>query len=129
VTDRHSSTTPATALAHDRGVRFALAVSALIATLFVATAAPLEVDETAYLAVLVAGLASVGLPLLVTAGVGSVCWALVTGFVVHDHGVLTMNEADLGRFAVSVLGTVALATFVHRVAAVIRENAHAETHA
>jgi hypothetical protein len=105
------------------GVRFGVANGSLVAALFVAAAARLDVGETELFAVIVAGLACVGLSVVLTAWVGVVAWALFTGFVENDYGTLTFDQHDLLRLAVFALGTVALAGCLHHTWTVAKENA------
>jgi len=110
-------------MSDEPGVRFGIANGLLVAALFVAAAAGLGIDQTEFLAVLVAGLASVGLSLAMTAWIAVVAWALVTGFVENSYGQLTLEQADLGRLLVYAVATVALALFTRRIYQVIKENA------
>jgi hypothetical protein len=100
-------------LVDEPGIRFGLANALLVMTLLGAAAARLALAATTSLAVLVAGLASVGLPVLMTAWIGLVAWALVTGFVVNQYGELTFQDGDLVRLGVFAVGTLALAVIVH----------------
>jgi len=93
------------------GVRFGIANVLIVVVLLAAAAVHLTGRQTEVVTVTVAGLACSGLSLLVTASVGVVAWAMVTGFVVNDHGVLTVGHSDLFRLAAFALltGAVALA--------------------
>jgi hypothetical protein len=106
------------------GVRFGLANALLVAALLAATAARLDVSETEFVAVVVAGLASIGLSFVLTAWIGVVAWALFTGFVENDFGTLTFAEPDLVRLGVFAACTVGLAVLCHRTWAVAKEDAH-----
>lgn len=106
------------------GVRFAIANGALIATVLVASLGRLGSAETAWAAVLAAGLLGAGLPLSMTAGLGVIAWAWFTGFVENRFGELTFAGDDLQRLAIFTLAAAALAAFTHRLRHVIKENAH-----
>ena len=111
-------------LSNEPGVRFGIANGVLVAAIFAAAVARLEVDETEFLAVLVAGLASCGLTLLMTTWIGVVAWALFTGFVENEYGRLTFDQADLVRLALFAVCTVSLAVLARRIYLVVKETAH-----
>jgi hypothetical protein len=97
------------------GVRFGIANVLIICVLLAAAAVHLTGRQTEVATVTVAGLACSGLSLLVTASVGVVAWAMVTGFVVNDYGVLTVGHGDLFRLAAFALVTGAVALSGRRV--------------
>jgi hypothetical protein len=103
------------------GVRFGLANGVLVAVLFVAAVARLQPEETAWVAVLVAGVVSIGLPVAMTTSMGVVAWALVTGFVENRYGELTLAPPDLFRLAVFAISTLGLAVFLHCIYTVVKE--------
>jgi hypothetical protein len=105
------------------GVRYGLANGAVVLALLGAGAARLRPDETAWVAVLVAGAASVGLPLLMTTSMGLTAWAFVTGFVVNRYGELTLARPDLFRLVVFAVSTLAVAGVLHQLLVVLRERA------
>jgi len=105
------------------GVRFGIANALLIAALFASAIAGLKPSDTEFLAVIVAGLASVGLSLTLTASIATVAWALITGFVENQYGELTFEQGDLGRLVVFTVSTLALAIFARRIYQVVKENA------
>lgn len=91
------------------GVRFGLASGAVVLALLVAAALPLDLGETAFVALLAAAAASATLPLLFTVVVGLEAWAFFTGFFENSYGVLTLTSADLLRLAGFVVATSVLA--------------------
>jgi hypothetical protein len=95
------------------GVRFGIANALLVAALFLAGSVHLTGEETGLLALVVGGLASSGLSLRFSTGVGVVAWAMFTGFVVNRYGLLTFGHDDLLRLLAFPLATVGLATLVH----------------
>jgi hypothetical protein len=106
------------------GIRFGLANALLVVGFFAATLAGLGIDDTEFLAVVLAGLAGVGLSLLMAASLGAIAWAMFTGFVENDYGQLTLTRDDLVRLGVFTVCSVALAAFLQRCYLVIKENAH-----
>lgn len=59
--------------------------------------------DNAYLTfVLIVVLAALGAPLAVAAGCAGLAWAVFTGFVANDVGVLTASAEDLTRLALLV---------------------------
>jgi hypothetical protein len=111
-------------LADEPGIRFGIANGVLVAMLFVAGVTRLQVSETEFLTVILAGLVSIGLTLAMTAWISIVAWALFTGFVENQYGELTFDHGDLVRLAVFAVSIVALAVFTRRTYQVIKENAH-----
>ena len=105
-------------------MRFGIANGVLVAGLFAAAVAGLHAEQTEFLAVIVAGLASIGLSLVMTAWIATVAWALVTGFVENRYGELTLAQGDLDRLFVFAVATTALAVLTGRIQYVIKENAH-----
>jgi hypothetical protein len=95
------------------GVRFGIANAVLVAALYLAAAARLDVVETELLTVLVAGLASAGLSLAMTASISVVAWALLTGFVENRYGELTFTQGDVLRLALFAVSTIVLALLAH----------------
>jgi hypothetical protein len=94
------------------GVRFGLATSALVLSLLVAGALPLDHLETAVVALVVTGAASAVLPRPLAVVMGVVSWAFFTGFFENQYGVLTFARTDLLNLAVFVAATVVLASVV-----------------
>jgi hypothetical protein len=109
-------------LTDEPGIRFGVANGLLVAVILAAGLARLEVDETEFLAVAVAGLASCGLTVLMTTWIGVVAWALFTGFVENDYGRLTFDQADLFRLGVFAVCTVSLAVLARRIHVVVRDH-------
>ena len=103
------------------GVRFGLANGILVSALLGAGGIELRPGETMWMAVLVAGLVSIGLPLVMTASMGVIAWALVTGFVGNRCGELTLARPDLLRLLVFAVSTLGLAVFVHGLHLVLKE--------
>ena len=96
-------------LTDEPGVRFGIANGLLVAALIVAAAARLNPTGTELVAVIAAGVASVGLSILMTTSVGVIAWALFTGFIENSYGQLTFEASDLIRMAVFAAATVTLA--------------------
>jgi uncharacterized RDD family membrane protein YckC len=105
------------------GVRFGLANAALVLALLVAGAAGLASWETELVTVLVAGLVSVGLPMLMSVLMGLISWAWFTGFFVNQYGQLTFADGDLRRLMLFGVATVAL-SLVARHRLVSRRGVH-----
>lgn len=98
------------------GVRFGIANASLVIALVVAGAAGLGSVETELVAVLVAGLTSVGLPLMMTTWMGLIGWAWFTGFVENEYGQLTFADGDVRRLLLFAVATVALSLLArHRL--------------
>jgi hypothetical protein len=93
----------------EAGVRFGLASGALVLALLVAAVLPLDLGETAFVALLCASAASALLPLLFAVVLGLEAWAFFTGFFVNQSGVLTLTSNDLVHLAGFVAITVVLA--------------------
>jgi hypothetical protein len=105
-------------------MRFGLANGLLASTVLATAVAGLQTGQTELLTVVVAGLASVGLSVAMTAWIATVAWALVTGFVENRYGELTFSQSDVGRLLVFAVATIALALLTRRLHSVIKENAH-----
>jgi len=101
-------------LRDEPGVRFGVASGALVLAFSVCASAGLSAGQTELVALCVGGLASAGLPMAMTTGIGVAAWALFTGFVEHDYGELTFAREDLTRLAVFTATTLALAIATHR---------------
>ena len=106
----HSSIAPR--MVDQPGVRFGLASGALVIALVVAAALPLDLGETAFVALLVAGVASTALPLVFALVMGVEAWAYFTGFFENRYGVLTVAAPDLLNLAGFVVATLVLAHLV-----------------
>lgn len=91
------------------GVRFGLASGAIVLSLLVASALPLDLAETAGIALAVAVLASATLPWVFALALGAEAWAFFTGFFEHQYGVLTIGRNDLLTLAGFISVTVVLA--------------------
>ena len=89
-----------------------------------AAAVRLNTVGTVLVAVIVAGVASVGLSILMTTSVGVIAWALFTGFVENSYGQLTFEGSDLIRLAVFAAATVTIAVVTRNTYRVIKENAY-----
>ena len=94
------------------GVRFGLANGALVLVLLVAAALPLDLRETAFVALIAAALAAATVPRHFALLLGVEAWAFFTGFFENHAGVLTLAEPDVLRLAGFVVGTVVLARLV-----------------
>lgn len=92
----------------ERGIRFGIANAFLVLALLAAGAAGLASWETELVTVLVAGLVSVGLPLVMTTWMGLIGWAWFTGFFVNQYGQLTFTDGDLRRLLLFAVAPVAL---------------------
>jgi branched-subunit amino acid ABC-type transport system permease component len=103
---RKSSARPR--LTDEPGIRFGIANAVLVAALIVAWAVGLDVTATAVLAVVVASVASVRLPIVTALALGVIGWALFTGFVEHRYGQLTFTDDDVRRLASFAFATSAL---------------------
>ena len=106
------------------GVRFGIANGLLVVVFLAASLAQLTSHEIAWLAVLTAGLAGVGLRWLVAGSLGVIAWAWFTGFVENAYGELTFAAADVRRLVLFALAAAALAAVSHRVGQVVKESAH-----
>lgn len=106
---------PAPPLLAEPGVRFGLANVVIVVALFAAALTRLDLTGTEALVVLVAGLAGTGLPWLVTAALGLVAWAMVTGFAENQYGLLTFTGHDLVRLLVFVVACSALPAAVRHL--------------
>src|SRR4051812_1379653 len=88
----------------ETGVRFGLASGTLVLALLVAGALPLDLVETALVALAAAVAASATLPWAFGFALGGEAWAFYTGFFEHREGLLTFAGHDL----LNLLGFVAL---------------------
>jgi len=93
----------------EAGVRFGLANGALVLALVVAAALPLDLTETACVALLTAAVAAATMRWYVAAALGVEAWAFFTGFFENRYGVLTLAPHDLLDLAVFVAVTVLVA--------------------
>jgi K+-sensing histidine kinase KdpD len=96
----------------ETGVRFGLASGALVLALLVAAALPLDLGETAVIALVTAAAASATLPRLFAVVLGLEAWAYFTGFFENRYGVLTLTSHDLLTLAAFVAVTVVMAAVV-----------------
>jgi hypothetical protein len=96
----------------ETGVRFGLANGALVLALLVAAALPLDLSQTAAIAVVTAGVASAPLPRRLSFVLGLVAWAWFTGFFENRYGVLTFTSSDLLDLVGFVAATAVLAQFL-----------------
>ena len=94
------------------GVRFGLANGALVLVLLVAAALPLDLQETAFAALVTAALAAATMRWHFGVVLGLEAWAFFTGFFENRYGVLTLAPHDLVRLTGFVLVTVTLAYLV-----------------
>ena len=106
------------------GVRFGIANGLLVVALIAAWAARLGPDQTAWVAVLAAGLLGTGLSRPMTAWLGLIAWAWFTGFVENRFGELTFAGADVQRLVAFTVATLALSVPARRIHHVTEENAH-----
>jgi hypothetical protein len=103
-------------LTDEPGVRFGIANALLVTALLITGAAGLASWETGLVTVLVAGLASAGLPLFMTTWMGLIGWAWFTGFVENQYGQLTFADGDVQRLLLFAVATVALSVLArHRL--------------
>jgi hypothetical protein len=107
---------PPPPLIAETGVRFGMANALIVTAMFAAGATRLDLTGTEVLVVLIAGLAGTGLPRLVTASLGLVSCAMVTGFAENQDGVLTFAGHDVDRLLIFVVMCRALPAAVHHVA-------------
>ena len=106
------------------GVRFGIANALLVVVLIAAWAARLGTDETAWAAVLAAGLLGTGFSRPMAAWLGLIAWALFTGFVENRFGELTFAGDDVQRLVVFTAAALALSVAARRIHRAIKENAH-----
>jgi Flp pilus assembly protein TadG len=111
-------------LTDEPGVRFGIANGLLVAALIAAASVRLNTTGTEIVAVIAAGIASVGLSILMTSSVGVIAWALFTGFIENSYGQLTFEKGDLIRMAVFAAATITLAVVTRNAYRVVEENAH-----
>ena len=91
------------------GVRFGLANGALVLALTVAAALPLDLAETACVALLTAAVAAATMRWYVALALGVEAWAFFTGFFENRYGVLTLAPHDLVNLGGFVVATAFLA--------------------
>lgn len=96
------------------GVRFGIANGALVLAFCLAGLAGLTALATGALAVLVAGLAGLGLSLSMTASLGVIAWAMFTGFVENAYGQLSFADHDLVRLVLFPLAALLVAVVLGR---------------
>jgi len=100
------------------GVRFGLASGAIVLALLIAAALPLDLGESASVALLVAAAGAATLPWTFAVGIGVEAWAFFTGFFENQYGVLTLTSGDLLHLAGFVAVTVVLARLLRSHVAV-----------
>ena len=111
VTTRRRSTLRRTVTPHmtdQPGVRFGIANAVVVVALLVAGGAGLGNPEIEGVALLATGIASAGLPTLMTTGVGLAGWAWFTGFVENQYGQLSFSADDVRRLLLFAAVTVVL---------------------
>ena len=91
------------------GVRFGLASGGIVLALLVAAPLPLDLSETAVVALVAAAVASATLPWAFGIALGVEAWAFFTGFFENQYGVLTLTSHDLLNLTGFVAVTVVLA--------------------
>jgi hypothetical protein len=102
------------------GVRFGLGTGALVLTLLVVAALPLDSVETATISVVAAAVAGATVPWTVAMALGVEAWAFFTGFFENQYGVLTLSPHDLLRLVGFVAVSILLAHLLRRSPAVVR---------
>jgi hypothetical protein len=101
------------------GIRFGLANGALVLTLLMAGALPLDLAETACVALVAAAVAAATMRWYVALALGVEAWAFFTGFFENRYGVLTFAPHDLVNLGGFVVATAVLAHLLrHRLTAV-----------
>ncbi|MGY2876797.1 hypothetical protein ACVW00_003987 [Marmoricola sp. URHA0025 HA25] len=120
-----TSTPPVTPrMVDELGVRFGLANGALVLVLLLAAALPLDLGETAFIALITAALAAATMRWHLGMVLGLEAWAFFTGFFENRYGVLTLARHDLFSLTGFVLLTVALAHPIRsRLATTVRGHA------
>jgi hypothetical protein len=108
-------------MADEPGVRFGLASGAIVLVLLVASALPLDLGETAFVALVAAAAAGATLPWAFVLVLGTEAWAFFTGFFEHQYGVLTLTSHDLLTLAGFVAATVVLARVLRATFSVAAE--------
>lgn len=88
---------------HAPAIRFAEGDVAVIAALFGCAGLHAGRPLTEGLVLLVVAAHAAGLGIWLGPALGVTAWAFVTGFVVHDLGVLTFRDPDLVRLGLFVL--------------------------
>jgi hypothetical protein len=106
------------------GVRFGLANGALVLTLLIAAALPLDLAETAAVALLAAGAVSASLPHRLALVMGCVSWAWFTGFFENRYGVLTLSPHDLLDLAGFLVAAVVLGHLLRAPLAIASGGSH-----
>ena len=91
------------------GIRFGLANGALVVMLSVAAALPLDLAETACVALVTAAVAAATMRWYVALALGLEAWAFFTGFFENRYGVLTLAPHDLVNLSGFVVATAVLA--------------------
>jgi len=100
-------TTDRTLLLAEPGPRVAAGTVAVVLTLFGCAAVGAGTAPTLLLSYGVLLVSCVALRPATAAALGVVAWAFLTGFVVHDLGVLTFGHADLARLLLLVATALA----------------------
>jgi hypothetical protein len=106
------------------GVRFGIANAVVVAVLLAASVAPLTTAETAWVAVLSAGLAGAALRWTRAAVLGLIAWAWYTGFAENGYGQLTFAGGDLRRVALFIVAAAVLAVTTRRLLHVVTRHVH-----
>ncbi len=99
---------------HEPGVRFAVSNAVFVGCLFGCRGAGLRPAFTEAIVYVAVAACALALPPAYAAGIGGSAWALFTGFVENEYGVLTFAQADLVRFALLVATGVAVAMLTNR---------------
>lgn len=106
------------------GVRFGIANGLLLLALIGSWAVRFGATETAWAAVIAAGLLGIGLSRPMTAWLGLIAWAWFTGFVENQFGELTFAGDDVQRLVAFTVGALVLSVAARRIPHVIKEDAH-----
>jgi hypothetical protein len=96
-------------MADQTGVRFGLASGAVVASLLLAGALPLDHGESALVGLFAAAVAATAVPWTLAIVLGTEAWAFFTGFFENRYGVLTLADHDLLRLLGFAVGTVLFA--------------------
>ncbi len=115
VSDLPRTRAPGPPLVAEPGVRFAIDNAVIVLGLLVGSATGLGATASTALVILVAGSAGTGLALRLTAPLGLIGWAMVTGFAVHRYGDLTFAAGDLRRLVAMVIAVPLLAGVIGSV--------------
>ncbi|WP_426242067.1 hypothetical protein [Nocardioides sp. LHG3406-4] len=94
------------------GIRFAIANTALVLTLFATAVGNASLLATTTITAIVATLATAGLALRWRLPIAVVAWALLTGFVVNKYGELTFHSPDVTRLVLFMTVVPAIATLI-----------------